>query len=137
VEQLAEIMSPLVPAPSSLGDAPVRSVGGLGQIMHAESRYVFTLFFVIITIVHYGGMFIFGMVLISSRDAYAQLTTAPILKPLDWTRSRVRREHLISMGVPVNLDEVCPCHYPFKKDIERRANKRSILTVYQPYLLLG
>ena len=42
-----------------------------------------------------------------SRDAYAQLTTAPILKPLDWTRSRVRREHLISMGVPVNLDEVC------------------------------
>nr|XP_019048206.1 hypothetical protein I302_01971 [Kwoniella bestiolae CBS 10118]OCF27136.1 hypothetical protein I302_01971 [Kwoniella bestiolae CBS 10118] len=42
----------------------------------------------------------------SSRDAYAQLTTAPMLKPLDWTRSRVRREHLISMGVPVNLDEV-------------------------------
>jgi hypothetical protein len=29
-----------------------------------------------------------------------------MLKPLDWTRSRVRREHLISMGVPVNLDEV-------------------------------
>lgn len=23
-----------------LGDAPVRSVGGLGQVMHAESRYV-------------------------------------------------------------------------------------------------
>lgn len=45
-------------------------------------------------------------VLTSSRDAYAQLTTAPILKPLDWTRSRVRRDHLISMGVPVNLDEV-------------------------------
>ncbi|WWC90184.1 uncharacterized protein L201_005117 [Kwoniella dendrophila CBS 6074] len=42
----------------------------------------------------------------SSRDTYAQLTTAPILKPLDWTRSRVRRDHLISMGVPVNLDEV-------------------------------
>lgn len=41
-----------------------------------------------------------------SRDAYAQLTTAPMLKPLDWTRSRVRRDHLISMGVPVNLDEV-------------------------------
>jgi hypothetical protein len=40
-------MSPLVPAPGSLGDAPVRSVGGLGQVMHAESRYVFTLLFVI------------------------------------------------------------------------------------------
>jgi hypothetical protein len=25
---------------------------------------------------------------------------------LDWTRSRVRREHLINLGVPVNLDEV-------------------------------
>lgn len=41
-----------------------------------------------------------------SRDTFAQLTTAPMLKPLDWTRSRVRRDHLISMGVPVNLDEV-------------------------------
>jgi hypothetical protein len=41
-----------------------------------------------------------------SREAYAQLTTPPMLKTLDWTRSRVRREHLISMGVPVNLDEV-------------------------------
>lgn len=41
-----------------------------------------------------------------SRQAYAQLITAPMLKPLDWTRSRVRRDHLISMGVPVNLDEV-------------------------------
>ena len=41
-----------------------------------------------------------------SREAYAQLTTPPMLKTLDWTRSRTRREHLISMGVPVNLDEV-------------------------------
>jgi len=59
-----------------------------------------------VTTLYYHGMFIFGTRLMSSRDAYAQLTTAPILKPLDWTRSRVRREHLISMGVPVNLDEV-------------------------------
>jgi hypothetical protein len=49
---------------------------------------------------------IWGQGLMGSRDVYAQLTTAPMLKPLDWTRSRVRREHLISMGVPVNLDEV-------------------------------
>ena len=40
LEQLTGIMSPLVPPPESLGDAPVRSVGGLGQVMHAESRYV-------------------------------------------------------------------------------------------------
>lgn len=40
-----------------------------------------------------------------SRDLYAQLITPPILKPLDWKRSRVRREQLISLGIPVNLDE--------------------------------
>jgi len=38
-------MSPLVPPAELLGDAPVRSVGGLGQIMHAESRYVVFVFF--------------------------------------------------------------------------------------------
>jgi hypothetical protein len=100
-------MSPLVPSPESLGDAPVRSAGGLGQVMHAESRYVSTLLFIISYLFITVGCSS-GMELIDSRDAYAQLTTAPILKPLDWTRSRVRREHLISMGVPVNLDEVCP-----------------------------
>lgn len=45
LEQLTGIMSPLVPAPGLLGDAPVRSVGGLGQVMHAESRYVSILSF--------------------------------------------------------------------------------------------
>lgn len=39
---------------------------------------------------------------------YASLTSPPELAPLDWTRSRVRREHLINLGVPVNLDEVRP-----------------------------
>jgi hypothetical protein len=113
-------MSPLVPAPGSLGDAPVRSVGGLGQVMHAESRYVYILLFVISYLFVTMGR-LSGMELIDSRDAYAQLTTAPILKPLDWTRSRVRREHLISMGVPVNLDEVCPYHHPFRKDKEKKS----------------
>lgn len=42
----------------------------------------------------------------SSRELYTQLITPPELKPLDWKRSRVRREQLISLGVPVNLDEV-------------------------------
>jgi hypothetical protein len=111
-------MNPLVPPPELLGDAPVRSVGGLGQVMHAESRYVSTLLYVISYLFVTMGC-LSGMALIDSRDAYAQLTTAPILKPLDWTRSRVRREHLISMGVPVNLDEVCPYHHPFKKDIRK------------------
>lgn len=42
----------------------------------------------------------------SSRDAYVQLCSPPSIKPLDWTRSQVRRDHLVSLGIPVNLDEV-------------------------------
>jgi len=32
----------------------------------------------------------------------------PPLKPPNWTRSRIRRQHLIALGIPVNLDEVLP-----------------------------
>ncbi|BEJ14370.1 hypothetical protein CspHIS471_0401370 [Cutaneotrichosporon sp. HIS471] len=78
LQRLMGVLAPLVPNHSDFTDEPPRAVGGLSQVLSSES----------------------------SRDVYAQLTTAPILKPLDWTRSRVRREHLIAMGVPVNLDEV-------------------------------
>lgn len=27
---------------------------------------------------------------------------------MNWTRSRIRRQHLITLGIPVNLDEVLP-----------------------------
>ena len=30
------------------------------------------------------------------------------MQPVDWTRSRIRRRHLVSCGIPVNLDEVLP-----------------------------
>ncbi|GMK58786.1 hypothetical protein CspeluHIS016_0602280 [Cutaneotrichosporon spelunceum] len=78
LQRLTSVLEPLVPSHADFTDEPPRAVGGLSQVLTSES----------------------------SRDVYAQLTTAPILKPLDWTRSRVRREHLIAMGVPVNLDEV-------------------------------
>ncbi|WVQ82898.1 hypothetical protein IAT38_005034 [Cryptococcus sp. DSM 104549] len=79
LDQLLGLIAPLTEDPAGLlTDEQPRMVGGLAQVLVAES----------------------------SRDAYAQLTTPPMLKPLDWTRSRVRRDHLISMGVPVNLDEV-------------------------------
>ncbi|WWD22682.1 hypothetical protein CI109_107175 [Kwoniella shandongensis] len=81
LEQLSSLLTPILSSAESseqLTDEPTRLVGGLSQVLVGES----------------------------SRDAYAQLTTAPMLKPLDWTRSKVRRDHLISMGVPVNLDEV-------------------------------
>lgn len=36
------------------------------------------------------------------------LKTPPPTKPPNWTRSRIRRQHLIALGIPVNLDEVLP-----------------------------
>jgi len=53
-----------------------------------------------------------NLLLVRSRKLLTTLSTVPPLKPLDWRRSRIRREHLISMGIPVNLDEV-RCELPF------------------------
>ncbi|PPQ77417.1 hypothetical protein CVT25_010999 [Psilocybe cyanescens] len=45
----------------------------------------------------------------SSREMYkVLLQTPPPTKPPNWTRSRIRRQHLIALGIPVNLDEVLP-----------------------------
>ncbi|KAH9482768.1 hypothetical protein JR316_0004868 [Psilocybe cubensis] len=45
----------------------------------------------------------------SSREMYMMLLqTPPPTKPPNWTRSRIRRQHLIALGIPVNLDEVLP-----------------------------
>jgi len=44
-----------------------------------------------------------------SRDLYNMLFhSPPPTKPPNWTRSRIRQQHLISLGIPVNLDEVLP-----------------------------
>ncbi|KAF8528791.1 hypothetical protein BU17DRAFT_73085 [Hysterangium stoloniferum] len=46
-----------------------------------------------------------------SRSLYQTLfnvTPAAVTRPPNWTRSRIRRQHLISLGIPVNLDEVMP-----------------------------
>ncbi|KAJ7904737.1 hypothetical protein B0H14DRAFT_3079529 [Mycena olivaceomarginata] len=44
-----------------------------------------------------------------SRELYTMLVqSAPPTKPPNWTRSRIRRQHLIALGIPVNLDEVLP-----------------------------
>jgi hypothetical protein len=46
---------------------------------------------------------------IVSREMYKMLLkTPPPTKPPNWTRSRIRRQHLITLGIPVNLDEVLP-----------------------------
>ncbi|KAI0832576.1 hypothetical protein BC628DRAFT_1347369 [Trametes gibbosa] len=45
-----------------------------------------------------------------SRQLYNALLppTTPSFQPVNWVRSRIRRQHLISLGIPVNLDEVLP-----------------------------
>ncbi|KAK1231803.1 hypothetical protein PQX77_005017 [Marasmius sp. AFHP31] len=44
-----------------------------------------------------------------SRDLHNMLVSSPPpTKPSNWVRSRIRRQHLIALGIPVNLDEVLP-----------------------------
>jgi hypothetical protein len=44
-----------------------------------------------------------------SQDLYNLLIQSPPpTKPPNWTRSRIRRQHFISLGIPINLDEVLP-----------------------------
>lgn len=43
-----------------------------------------------------------------SLSLWTQLVTAPPLPPPNWVRSRTRRLFLVSLGVPVDLDEILP-----------------------------
>jgi hypothetical protein len=43
-----------------------------------------------------------------SLSLWKQLITPPPLQPANWTQSRIRRLFLISLGVPVDLDEILP-----------------------------
>ena len=43
-----------------------------------------------------------------SRSLWKQLVTPPPLQPPNWTQSRIRRLFLVSLGVPVDLDEILP-----------------------------
>lgn len=45
----------------------------------------------------------------NSREMYkVLLQTPPPIKLPNWTQSRIRRQHLIALGIPVNLDEMLP-----------------------------
>lgn len=43
-----------------------------------------------------------------SLSLWLQLVAPPPLQPPNWVRSRVRRLFLVSLGVPVDLDEILP-----------------------------
>ncbi|CAL1701177.1 unnamed protein product [Somion occarium] len=83
-QQMHELLGPLWPPadPSLFHDRELRQVGGLNQILISpESRRMYD---------------------------YLCPSTPPEIQPVNWTRSRIRRQHLIALGIPVNLDEVLP-----------------------------
>ncbi|CAO1624955.1 unnamed protein product [Parajaminaea phylloscopi] len=65
-------------AASELSSDPIRQVEGPAQVLPAES----------------------------SRRVLATLAKPPQLEPVDWLRSRTRKDFYISLGVPINLDEL-------------------------------
>ncbi|KAI0796877.1 hypothetical protein C8Q75DRAFT_742555 [Abortiporus biennis] len=67
---------------SRFPDMPIRQVGGPSQVLVTPE----------------------------SRQLYNQIFSPnpPEIKPFNWTRSRIRRQQLIALGIPVNLDEVLP-----------------------------
>ncbi|GAA5991510.1 hypothetical protein JCM10908_005737 [Rhodotorula pacifica] len=79
--QLHEFWEGAIPnAARAVNDEPERQVEGVAQVLVLES----------------------------SRSLWSELSTLPPLRPVDWRRSRIRREHLISMGFPVSQEEEAP-----------------------------
>ena len=82
-------------------DDPIREAEGIAQILITPSRWVCRR----LTSLSSVQLVLFS----SSRAMYKSLLqTPPPTKPPNWTRSRIRRQHLITLGIPVNLDEVLP-----------------------------
>lgn len=59
-----------------------------------------------------------------SASLWSQLVAPPPLQPPNWVRSRIRRLFLVSLGVPVDLDEILPASKQ-KKLILPSTNLRS------------
>ncbi|CAO1615187.1 unnamed protein product [Jaminaea pallidilutea] len=92
-DQIRELLSPPLYAggpsepygaglASELGTEPIRQVEGPSQVLVGES----------------------------SRQIYSGLSKQSSLQPVDWLRSRTRKDLHISLGVPINLDEIMPGH---------------------------
>ncbi|KAH7105438.1 hypothetical protein BKA62DRAFT_689694 [Auriculariales sp. MPI-PUGE-AT-0066] len=84
-DRVNELLAPIYdPEHTSrfLTDESIRQAEGLNQTLAtAESRALFQTIFA---------------------------TYPPSTRPPDWIRSRIRRQHLISLGIPINLDEILP-----------------------------
>ncbi|KAF8138505.1 hypothetical protein EV363DRAFT_530829 [Boletus edulis] len=81
--QIEEILGPVWPhkLSSLTRDEDIRQVEGIGQILTNST----------------------------SRELYSSLLDSPpLMEPISWIRSRIRQQHLIALGLPVNLDEILP-----------------------------
>jgi hypothetical protein len=87
VAQLGALLGPIydqqIGSTAELSNEPIRDVEGISQILAVRE----------------------------SRDLYNLIAQPPpSTKPPNWVRSRIRRQHLITLGIPVNLDEVLEPH---------------------------
>lgn len=103
LEQVDNVLGPLWmhDDTSHLTEEAIREVGGLNQTLVTNERYLDPSVYM-----NYTSEFTDR----SSRQLYNALLppSSPSFQPVNWTRSRIRRQHLIHLGIPVNLDEVLP-----------------------------
>lgn len=99
-EQLNEVLDPIwgyEDLANIMTSEEIREVEGITQILVTSERYIFHSRPLRLDLSAF------------SRDLYNMLIQSPPpTKPPNWTRSRIRRQHLIALGIPVNLDEVLP-----------------------------
>ncbi|KIJ70147.1 hypothetical protein HYDPIDRAFT_78863 [Hydnomerulius pinastri MD-312] len=79
--QIEEILDPVWPQDLTAltTNEDIRQAEGIGQILTtSESRELYTML----------------------------LNSPPLMEPINWIRSRIRQQHLIALGLPVNLDEI-------------------------------
>ncbi|KAF4542381.1 uncharacterized protein LTHEOB_7573 [Lasiodiplodia theobromae] len=107
-----EESAPLPPVPDPLPSLPIPSfddLGSLADIVSASQPLVDKVFepsFVDRPTIEQE----VNPSLLSERSLslWAQLVAPPPLQPPNWVRSRIRRLFLVSLGVPVDLDEILP-----------------------------
>ncbi|KAF2714025.1 hypothetical protein K504DRAFT_153531 [Pleomassaria siparia CBS 279.74] len=102
-----------VPAPSS--GPPVldfEELTSLDDVVHATQPYVEEIYPSLKNIpsISTTNQEDVGSIFLSERShsLWSQLVAPPPLQPPDWVRSRIRRLFLVSLGVPVDLDEILP-----------------------------
>ncbi|PWN54098.1 hypothetical protein IE53DRAFT_359469 [Violaceomyces palustris] len=76
-EPISKLLPPLSD-PSSLTGEELRQVEGPAQVLISEP----------------------------SRQLWKELTSLPPVRPINWVRSSSRRDYLITLGVPIDLDEI-------------------------------